>query len=61
MNYMFYCCKNLSELNLSSFNTNNVTIMYRIFSFCENLNLVQINKLNIKIFEELIDVSKLKI
>ena len=35
--------------------------MTGMFFRCFNLNLVQINKLNIKKFEELIDVSKLKI
>ena len=61
MSGMFYCCGNLSELNLSSFNTNNVTIMNEMFSYCINLNLLQINKLNIKKFKEIIDVSILKI
>ena len=58
---MFDSCKNLSELNLSSFNTNNVTNMSWIFYDCKNLNFIQINKLNIKKFEKEINISKLKI
>ena len=61
MSGMFYYCENLSELNLSSFNTNNVTDMSDIFLGCENLNLIKINKSYIKKFEEIIDVSILKI
>ena len=59
MSYMFYYCNNLTELNLSSFNTNNVINMSEMFSGCENLRKVQINKLNIKKFEKEIDVSEL--
>ena len=58
---MFYSCINLSELNLSSFNINNVTKINEMFNLCGNLNLVKINKLNFKKFEEKIDVSILKI
>ena len=61
MSEMFYFCENLSELNLSSFNTNNATDMSYMFNSCGNLNLVKINKLNIKKFKVKIDVSKLKI
>ena len=61
MSYMFNSCKNLSELNLSSFNTNNVSEMSYMFNSCKNLNLLKINKLNIKKFKEIIDDSKLKI
>ena len=59
MSGMFSNCSNLSELNLSSFNTNNVTNMRYMFHICKNLNFLQINKLNIKRFEEEINVSKL--
>ena len=61
MSNMFSNCENLLNLDLSSFNTNNVTNMYGMFYFCSNLKLVQINKLNIKKFEEIIDISKLRI
>ena len=61
---MLYSCKNLSELNLSSFNTNNVSDMSEMFSYCENLNLLKINKSNFKNFKNLkkiIDDSKFNI
>ena len=58
MSEMFYYCKNLSELNLSSFNIN-VPDMYGMFYSCDNLNIIKINKSNIKRFEEEINVSKL--
>ena len=61
MRGMFDHCKNLSELNLSSFNTNNATTdMSYMFFYCENLKLVKINKLNIKKFKDEIGVSKLQ-
>ena len=34
MRYMFYKCSSLKELNLSNFNTNNVTYMRCMFSGC---------------------------
>jgi surface protein len=57
---MFNDCKNLSELNLSSFNTNNVIYMSEMFYDCNDLNKVIINKLNIKEFKEEINISKIK-
>ena len=38
MSGMFYNCENLTELNLSSFNTNNVTNMSGMFYSCANFN-----------------------
>ncbi len=60
MEGMFSFCKNLSKLDLSSFNTNNVNKM-RFMFFLDNLNLIQINKRNIKEFKEIINISKLEI
>ena len=34
MEGMFYGCSSLKELNLSNFNTNNVTDMYKMFHGC---------------------------
>ena len=45
MSGMFSCCQNLSELDLSSFNTDNANIN-GIFYYCVNLRLIKINKLN---------------
>ena len=40
MEYMFYGCSSLKELNLSNFNTNNVTNIYGMFYECsEQLKL----------------------
>ena len=58
---MFLDCKNLFELNLSSFNTNNVTNMSLMFYYCSKLNKVLINKLNIKKIKEQIEVFKINI
>ena len=57
---MFYDCENLSELNLSSFNTNNVIYTDEMFTSCNKLNQIIINKLNVNNFKEQINISKLK-
>ena len=36
MSYMFFKCSSLKELNISNFNTNNVTNMNDMFSGCSN-------------------------
>ena len=46
MSGMFSYCKNLSELNLSSFNTNNVTNMSYMFYYCENLSELNLSSFN---------------
>ena len=38
MRTMFYLCERLITLNLSSFDTSNVTDMQNIFAYCEILN-----------------------
>ena len=38
MNYMFYDCSSLKNIDLSNFNTQNVTDMSWMFSGCESLN-----------------------
>ena len=35
---MFYFCSNLISLDLESFDTSNITSMYRIFKGCVELN-----------------------
>ena len=37
MSYMFYGCSSLKELNLTNFNTNNVTNMSFMFTECSSL------------------------
>ena len=36
MSYMFYYCKSLNNLNISNFNTKNVTNMSGIFADCRS-------------------------
>lgn len=43
MNCMFFCCFNLTSLDLSSFNTSNVTDMSRMFRSCNSLTNLNIN------------------
>ena len=41
MEYMFYDCKSLTNLNLSNFNTQNITNMIDMFENCISLtNLI---------------------
>ena len=48
MGWMFYGCKNLKELNLSNFNTDNVRDMEEMFSACKNLKYLDLSKFNTK-------------
>ena len=43
---MFYNCKSLKSINLSSFNTNNVTDMNEMFSGCESLESIDLSSFN---------------
>ena len=43
---MFYGCSSLNELNLSNFNTNNVTDMYEMFSECSSLKELNLSNFN---------------
>ena len=46
MDYMFYGCSSLKELNLNNFNTNNVTNMGYMFCKCSSLKQLNLNNLN---------------
>ena len=48
-------------MNLSSFNTNNVTNMNSMFDGCNKMYKVIINKLNIKLYKKEINISNIKI
>ena len=48
MSYMFYGCKNLNYLNLSSFNDKNVTDMSYMFYGCQNLNNINLSSFGTK-------------
>ena len=44
MSYMFYSCERLTSLDVSNFNTQNVTDMSYMFSWCEGLNSLDLSK-----------------
>ena len=46
MSNMFYGCSSLKELNLSYFNTNNVTNMNGMFYRCSSLKELNLNNFN---------------
>ena len=46
MSYMFYDCSSLNSIDLSEFNTNNVTNMSFMFFHCSSLNLIDLSKFN---------------
>ena len=46
MSFMFYGCHLLKELNLSSFNTNNVIDMDGMFNGCSSLKELNISNFN---------------
>ena len=56
---MFYDCENLVELDLSSFNFSNVSDMIDIFSYCFNLFIMKINKINFLKIKGKIDINSL--
>ena len=43
MGYMFDSCWSLTELDLSSFNTSNVTVMTRMFAYCWELQKIYVS------------------
>ena len=45
---MFYGCKLLNYLDLSSFNTKHVTDMSQMFYYCKNLTILNIPNFNTK-------------
>ena len=42
MSHMFYKCDSLANLNLSNFNTQNVTNIYNMSSLCKSLKKINI-------------------
>ena len=46
MSYMFYNCSSLIELDLSNFNTNNVTNMSYMFFGCSSLKELNLSNFN---------------
>ena len=46
MSYMFFWCSSLNELNITNFNTNNVTDMDYMFSGCKSLKELYLTNFN---------------
>ena len=46
MSCMFYNCSSLKELNLSNFNTKNVTNMSYMFGYCSSLKELNLSNFN---------------
>jgi len=46
LSYLFYECLSLEEINLSSFNTNNVTNMSNMFNGCSSLKEINLSSFN---------------
>ena len=44
---MFYNCNKLESLNISSFDTKNVTDMNHMFTYCEILNNLDLSSFNV--------------
>ena len=44
--YMFYYCRNIIEIDFTSFKTNNVNTMKNMFSFCPNLTSLDLTSFN---------------
>ena len=45
---MFYYCRSLTSLDLSNFNTSNVTDMRNMFYYCRSLTYLDISNFNIE-------------
>jgi len=68
MNFMFEGCKNLSAINLSKFNTENVSYMNHMFDECKSLNELNLSSFKMRnhvnmfqMFHECTEELKLKI
>ena len=48
MEYMFYECKSLSSIDLSNFNTQNVTKIEYMFFRCNSLSSIDLSNFNTK-------------
>ena len=46
MDFMFFKCSSLKELNISNFNTNNVTYICGMFKECSSLKELNISNFN---------------
>ena len=51
MNYMFYECKSLTNINLSNFDTKNITEMICMFYGCKSLTNINLSNFLILILK----------
>jgi len=61
INYMFYNCESLTNINLSNFNTQTITNMSHMFSNCKsltNINLSNFNTQNVKDMSDMLSDCK---
>ena len=56
---MFANCNSLEEINLSSFNTNNVKDMSNIFANCNSLKKINVSSFNTNNVESMSNFLKL--
>ena len=58
---MFSDCSSLNSIDVTKFNTQNVTNMLCIFNGCSSLNLIYVSNNNINKFKECVDNNLLKL
>ena len=65
--FMFSGCKNIISVDLSSFNSSNVTSMYYMFGLCTHLKEINLNNINVEnvtdmsyMFNKCIDIEKIE-
>ena len=46
MKSMFILCESLTDIDLSNFNTQNVSNMFSMFSYCESLKNIVLSNFN---------------
>jgi len=56
MNSMFFGCSTLKELNLSSFNIDNVSNLSHMFSYCFSLKELKFPNFNTNNFKDINDI-----
>ncbi len=61
MNKMFYGCTSLNSIDVSKFNTENVTDMKSMFDGCSVLKSIKVSNNNFNKFKNIIDENLLKL
>ena len=58
MNDIFYGCNSLKDINLSNFNTQNVTSMYGMLNECNSLTNINLSNFKLKMLKIWLACSK---